>query len=518
MNRSFNLLDEPWLPVRLQDGRVCDLGLLGLFERSSEISTLAETAPPSLIAQYRLLLAITHRALSRVQGRWTDADRARWYQDGLPVEAIRDYLEHWRERFWLFHPQQPFMQVAALADEPETQTRFPAFSIRVDQLYGHEMFNHRVYSKEPQHPAGLLRDLLGYYQFVPGGFFPGKKLKSSDKAGPLVNTAAVLPVGKCLDKTLCLSMHPCTPPTHEDLPSWERRPPTIAELRAEPTLATGPNDRYTRVSRSVLLLPDEDGLVKEVMLAAGLALADDISAPDPMASYRFGSNNFVRLSFQEGRAFWRDLPALVPSAEGKASHPAAVLAWAANLHASISFSLVEQPLLVAGLSSDQGKLLRWRSEQIVLPAILLADPDRAEFIRTLVRQAETLFDDIRTISVGAYVDALPDIGRKESWARARSLFDSGPAAALYFASAERSLGQVMVLLGSGDLANLDKSEALWQQVLLAAAKSTWQAVREGLGRSPRAMRADAKLYPRLLARLRPLRPPENNFSITDKEA
>lgn len=38
--KAFNLLDESWLPVRLHDGRVCDLGLLELFERAGEISAL----------------------------------------------------------------------------------------------------------------------------------------------------------------------------------------------------------------------------------------------------------------------------------------------------------------------------------------------------------------------------------------------------------------------------------------------------------------------------------------------
>jgi CRISPR system Cascade subunit CasA len=116
MNIAFNLLDEPWLPVRLANGSVTELGLLDVFNRSSEIVALAETAPPSLIAQYRLLLAITHRAL----GDWRDKDRAGWYRNGLPQVAICDYLERWRERFWLFHPEHPFMQVAALATAEET--------------------------------------------------------------------------------------------------------------------------------------------------------------------------------------------------------------------------------------------------------------------------------------------------------------------------------------------------------------------------------------------------------------
>jgi len=118
MTPSFNLLDEPWLPVRLKNGKTVSLGLLDAFERGAEVALLAETAPPSLVAQYRLLLAILQRVLSRAfpQG-WEGKDRALWYREGLPVKAICDYLEQWRDWFWLFHPEYPFMQVAALASD-----------------------------------------------------------------------------------------------------------------------------------------------------------------------------------------------------------------------------------------------------------------------------------------------------------------------------------------------------------------------------------------------------------------
>ena len=96
MNPSFNLLDEKWLPVRYVDGRVEEIGLLQLFTESQQISALAETAPPNLIALYRLLLAITHRAFTRQFGSWAVRDMVRYYWEGLPVEASQEYLEHWR--------------------------------------------------------------------------------------------------------------------------------------------------------------------------------------------------------------------------------------------------------------------------------------------------------------------------------------------------------------------------------------------------------------------------------------
>ena len=516
--KDFNLLDDPWLPVRLQDGRVCDLGLLELFERAGEISALAETAPPSLIGQYRLLLAITHRALTHAQGRWTDADRARWYQQGLPVDAIREYLQQWRERFWLFHPQQPFMQVAALAEAEETRDKqkpWTQSSLASANGNAPVVFDHSCdLTPRSISAADALRTLLGFLQSTPGGLV--KTIRDSDKAGALANTAAVMPLGTSLAQSLCLALHPPTQVGHEDLPCWELKPPSISQLRDIPLLATGPNDRYSRQTRAVLLLPDEQGQVQWIRFAAGIALGDDVQAPDPMASYRAGSNNLVRLSFTEGRAFWRDLPALLPDAEGLACQPAAVLGWAANLQFLLGSS--QQPLLVAGLASDQAKLLRWRSESITLPTALLASPECANELRTYVRRAEELFTSIRKLAASMLAETLPDPGSKDTYARARSLFDSGPAAALYFATAERSLGQVMALLGSGELAELDRAEAQWQQTILAAAQAAWHAVREGLGRSPKALRAEAKLYPRLLALLSPLRPPENIPSIADKEA
>ena len=113
---AFNLLDEPWLPVLWHSGATGEVGLREMFARSADIADLAEPSPPAFVALHRLLLAVTHRALTLQFGRWTDADRARWYREGLPLQAFERYFDRWRERFWLFHPVQPFMQVAALAE------------------------------------------------------------------------------------------------------------------------------------------------------------------------------------------------------------------------------------------------------------------------------------------------------------------------------------------------------------------------------------------------------------------
>jgi len=64
MTPAFNLLDEPWIPVRTHTGEVFDINLSDALLKARDYAALAETSPPNLIALYRLLLATLHRALT----------------------------------------------------------------------------------------------------------------------------------------------------------------------------------------------------------------------------------------------------------------------------------------------------------------------------------------------------------------------------------------------------------------------------------------------------------------------
>lgn len=496
MSEVFNLLDEPWLPVRFNDGHVEELGLLELFDRGDEIASLAETAPPSLVAQYRVLLAITHRALTHSLGHWSEKDRAQWFKNGLPKDAHMAYLEQWRDRFWLFHPEFPFMQVAALATDEETRDkRKPWTQISLASASGNTpvVFDHALDDTPSKSRAvDALKALLGFLQFTPGGLV--KTVRDADKAGALANTAALIPVGANLAQTLCLALHPALGKgASDDRPSWERQALSIADLKAEPLLATGPNDRYTRQSRAVLFVPEGDGDVQWIRFAAGQALAEDPQAPDPMASFRPGTDGLVRLTFTEGRALWRDLPVLLPNPGGQ-SQPAAVLNNAISLHQQLNpFDAVEQPILVAGIASEKAKLLRWRVEQACVPSSLMMVEEQAMLLRQLVEQAETLFRDLKSIGTWMLAETHPDPASKDTRSRARSLLESGPFATTFFACAERSTVEVQQHIARGAI---DQAIALWTEALRSSAQLAWGQLRTSMGRSPRALRADAKFVSR----------------------
>lgn len=497
MQSEYSLIDEPWLPVQIGDGTVRSVGLLEAFRCSGEIMALAETEPPSLITQYRMLLAIVHRALVRSRGTWKDSERVTWFRHGLPVDEICAYLESLRERFWLFDAEYPFMQVPALATAEETRDkRKPWTQISLASASGNApvVFDHAVDSVSvPISRQAAITYLLGFLQFTPGGLV--KTLRDADKAGALANTAAVLPVGGTLAQTLCLALHPPPLPgqSEPDLPAWERAPLTLAELRGDPVLATGPNDRYTRQSRAVLLESGSDGEIRWLRFAAGRALGEDPQRPDPMACYRVGSNGLVRVSFTEGRAVWRDLPALVPApqAAGRGeTQVAAVVNWAAGLYRLMGGAAGHpQRLLVAGLASDQAKLLRWRLEQFALPQALLVEPDRARELHAHVALAEELHQRLRKIATDLVVMTLPDPRSKDSRSRARNLVERGPLSTTYFATAERELWALMTCIARDEP---DEADALWHRALQDSARLAWKRLVDGLGFSPRALQAEAR--------------------------
>ena len=512
MNKAFNLLDEQWIPVRYVNGRTDQLGLLRLFADASRIRALAETEPPSLVALYRLLLAATHRAFTRRFERWAVSDMARHYQHGLPLDAIEDYLEHWRHRFWVFHPEQPFMQVAALADADATREKFkPWTQMALDAACGNTpvLFDHSMDGRiSPIDAASALRKLLGFLQFTPGGLV--KVLRTSDNGGPLANTAAVLPLGETLARTLCLALHPASREDHDDLPAWERAAPTLAQLSERATLANGPNDRYTRLSRAVLLCQDATGnnRVSAIRFAEGLALEENENARDPMASYRAGTNGMVRLTFSEGRAAWRDLGALLPDRSGKRSHLAAVLAWSTALLERVKPSDGTVLMaLVAGVTSDQAKLLRWRADRLMLPDALLRAPDAADLLRDRLREAEELFTDLRRIFTAMLVETMPDPGHKDTRSRARSIINAGAASPRYFSALERTLPRLLALSARQCP---DESIEEWHKAMLSAADKAWSSVVVELGNNAPALRARVRAETKYMDLLKSLRAPRES--------
>lgn len=125
MQKAFNLLKEPWIIVLNMEGEAEEVSLLTALERAHEFRCLAGELPTQDVAVLRLILATLYATFTRVdvQGNRKPIKDARealarwkslWELKHFPLEPIKTRLCHYEERFYLFHPERPFYQVAGL--------------------------------------------------------------------------------------------------------------------------------------------------------------------------------------------------------------------------------------------------------------------------------------------------------------------------------------------------------------------------------------------------------------------
>jgi len=138
---SFNLLDEKWLKVVTKNtNEVIDVSLIELFENAQDFKILAGEMKTQDFSVLRLLLAVLHTVYSRfnVDGKvydYLEVDEMYRQKDDVSEDDLEDYkeelmetwknlwkkgkfskivldyLEKWREHFYIFDEQHPFYQV-----------------------------------------------------------------------------------------------------------------------------------------------------------------------------------------------------------------------------------------------------------------------------------------------------------------------------------------------------------------------------------------------------------------------
>ena len=85
------------------------MSLFTLLTEAHLIREIAGESPPVTVALHRLLLAIMLRVYGLQDERvWEKL----WRAGELPDMQLQHYVDTWRARFDLFHPQRPFMQAA----------------------------------------------------------------------------------------------------------------------------------------------------------------------------------------------------------------------------------------------------------------------------------------------------------------------------------------------------------------------------------------------------------------------
>lgn len=344
---EFNLLDEPWIRVMTEDCTVVERSLMQVLLNSHQYQRLAGELPTQDVALLRLLLAILQTVFYRVDPEGEDdpiEDRAAairrwqalWNAGRFPVQPIRTYLETWKDRFWLFHPEHPFYQVPAAA----VGTKFKASKLNGElSESAHKM---RLFplrdgeEKETLSYAEAARWLVTLIGFDDSA---STKKETATGTGWLGDRVNVYAIGENLFETLMLNLVFLKDGRYvwaENIPAWEQPTMTIAQKREIP-LPDNQAELLTLQSRR-LILSREENRVTGFSSTGGDFFGKEgrVNAfSEQMTLWRAGKTpknavpQFVPASVDPWRQMWRDFEVILGRRED--THIPGVVAWLTEL-------------------------------------------------------------------------------------------------------------------------------------------------------------------------------------------
>jgi len=353
--KEFNLLDEPWILAINHKGEMEELSLIDVFRRAHELQGLAGELPTQDIAILRILLAILHATFGRLDtkgnaapisaqseaqptdalARWKDL----WGRGQFPCSIIESYLSKYHDRFWLFHPERPFFQVAALANTPTT-------SYGVSKLNGElsestnkiRLFQQRTgASKAALKYNEATRWLIYINAFDDTSAKPKGKDMPSPGVGWLGKLGLVIAIGNNLFETLMLNF--VLLQNGEDKlwdnekPVWELEQVKLDE-RTPITMPTNASQLLTLQSRRLLLVRDGESVIGYGLLG-GDFFPKENSFAEHMTIWRNAAKKegavpeFVPRRHDPSRKLWRDFASL--SAQGVGNNRPGIIKWLGRL-------------------------------------------------------------------------------------------------------------------------------------------------------------------------------------------
>ena len=383
-----NLIDQPWIRVRMTNASLRELSMADVFAHAQDIQALAGELPTQDAAILRLLLAVLHTVFSRVNADGEDdpLEEAESEDDGLdrwqslwerkcfPVQPIQNYLKSVRERFWLFDVKRPFYQapearnIAGKNQKKELKCKATKLDASINQSENKEriFLNKNGIEKNSLSFSEAARWLVHMVAYDDCGVKKSDSFKKwakenkikedgSPGVGWLGKLGMVYAEGDNLFETLLLNMvmlpngeyHPY----NRENPVWEWADARVRE-REKISCPDNMAELLTFPSRYILL-EKEKGKVIGGYPVFGMYFESGEAALEQM-SRRNGTKNsklspYEPLRHEQGKFLWQEFDSLfVCGEEGDDSRPG-IVRWINRLQAQ------EDPLI------EPDRIIRFRS-------------------------------------------------------------------------------------------------------------------------------------------------------------
>ena len=339
---EFNLVEEPWIRVLKKDGTVQEVSLTDALLHAHEFQDLAGELPTQDVAVLRLLLAVLQTVFYRMdeEGREMPLQSSEealsrwkilWDMGSFPEKPIRMYLNEWKERFWLFHPERPFYQIS----QAKVGTEYGAAKLNGEiSESGNKVRLFASYSQNKKATmtyAQAARWLLYINGFDDKSGKTQTKGVTSLKFGWLAELGILFAQGANLAETLLLNLTLLRedrtlwePP----LPCWELEQPRCEE-RTQIAWPNNAAELLTLQSRR-LLLKREDKFVVGYSAAGGDFFFFVNAFFEPMTIWKKAPEKknspeiYQPKPHDPSKQFWREFPSAFPD---NAGHMPGVVDW-----------------------------------------------------------------------------------------------------------------------------------------------------------------------------------------------
>ena len=346
---EFNLIDEPWIRVMDSNCNISEVSLKDAILNAHNYKSLSGELPTQDIAVMRLMLAVLHTVFSRAdengnecplednEEEAVDRWKALWKKGRFSEKAIDDYFEKWHERFWLFHPERPFGQVAGLTigtdyDAPKLNGEISESSNKV-RFFSMYSGNEKSSLTYPQAARWLL--YLNAYDDTSSKPTKEGKAKAggslpSPGVGWLGKLGLIYITGNNLFETLMLNLIMINENKVQENqnPLWEQEKVSDAE-RTEIALPYDLAALYTLQSRRILLIR-KDNKVVSYKLLGGDFFEKENAFFEPMTVWSSPKKDNGVSSpkrHDSSKQMWREFSVLFEEKENK---QAGVVRWFKN--------------------------------------------------------------------------------------------------------------------------------------------------------------------------------------------
>ena len=415
MKPSFDVLQEPWIPVVTFEGETLEVGILDALLRSPEWKEIQDPSPMVEYSVYRFLIVFLMDALRPE----TPVDLEELlYAGQFDESAIQDYITLCHSEgvsFDLFDPDRPFMQTSVDKNWDKQRKPVTTLDYTVPNGNNHIHFDHRR-KHEVYDPGKAMRMLLTAQIFCTSA---AQGYPSNVNGAPPWFS---LVQGGNLFETLVRNMvyRDQIKVPFDDPPVFWRNTAVVESKKA--VAQTSWLYGMLFPARRIHLLPREDGTVAELYFSQGMNYLDPANWRDPHVTYWLTQERRSNWKPKTEVAVWQNLANLIDT-----EHQCTPQVLS-NYKSSDSEAMVV--LQLYGVATNQASYLQSEKCALRLPLGIVGNDVAEGFVQSFIDTAKLL---ATTVYRALKHKEIPEVCRKQGVQR-------------FYAASEQSLFQGLDLL------------------------------------------------------------------------